>query len=265
MDERALKSRNQIIRALAEGPKTFGELLEKTGLSNPTLAEHIKALESEGRIKSEMDPNDRRRRIYHLNNIPKGRVGEFILVLNSKLGSPLSVEEQNKLVEIIGSKEEDIFKCVEEIISEWQKFAGPLAERFGKLDLLTAVALYSGEKELANILSNPQEMREMIPEIVKGRLGQEARHRFPEFYEGVLRKINIEPKLIATRKIEKNNLVAEFDALADFFNSVIAHDSVFLSIIKSIQLRWTSMALISLQKDIINLLVKHFLTPKTKS
>jgi len=61
------KNTEKILAYLYDGPKTWEDLIKALGFSPRTLAKHIKRLESEEIIKTEIDPNDRRRKIYKLN------------------------------------------------------------------------------------------------------------------------------------------------------------------------------------------------------
>lgn len=57
-------SEKRILDALLEGPKTYTQLLKITRLSEPTITERLKSLEKTGDISREMNPKDRRSKIY---------------------------------------------------------------------------------------------------------------------------------------------------------------------------------------------------------
>lgn len=58
------ENRRKILQALFSGAETWEELKKTTKLADATLAKHIKELLKEGLITEEIDPKDRRRKIY---------------------------------------------------------------------------------------------------------------------------------------------------------------------------------------------------------
>jgi len=67
LDKIAAENQTRILNCLADGPKTWQELLNLTGFAKATLAKHIKKLLDQGLIDEEIDKKDRRRKIYRLN------------------------------------------------------------------------------------------------------------------------------------------------------------------------------------------------------
>lgn len=68
---RTTECQKAIRNALRQGKKTFGNLLDETGLGRPTLAFHLKEMHKKGELRRETDPKDYRITYYSLTN--KGR------------------------------------------------------------------------------------------------------------------------------------------------------------------------------------------------
>ena len=94
-------NRTKIYSLIAEGPKTWRELLEETGLSKSVLASHLQELEDEGLIISETDPKDRRVKIYKIRPDALEASEKLIGVLLSYITSE-NLKDVKKLKENIG-------------------------------------------------------------------------------------------------------------------------------------------------------------------
>lgn len=91
---RPTKCQNAIRKALRKGKKTFGNLLDETGLSRSTLASHLKEMHKKEEVAREPDPKDYRVTLYSLdkNGMDELRRQEDIETLSSA-ETRLSFEE----------------------------------------------------------------------------------------------------------------------------------------------------------------------------
>ena len=63
-----------ILTALKDGRKRFKDLLEITGLNRVTLANHLKELLRNGKVKKEVASNDKRVRYYSLKGVENAQI-----------------------------------------------------------------------------------------------------------------------------------------------------------------------------------------------
>jgi len=70
IDPQLDENQKKIILLLADGPRTWKELLNLTGFARGTLAKHLKRLLDKGLITERIDKKDRRIKIYELNFNP---------------------------------------------------------------------------------------------------------------------------------------------------------------------------------------------------
>ena len=102
MPKRKTSPKVEIIKAILqlENP-TFGDVLDFTGLSDPTVSRYIRLLTEKGLIQLEEDPEDRRRFIYSINP------NELIVI---------SVED------VINSLKEDLERVGETLTKDEEEF-----------------------------------------------------------------------------------------------------------------------------------------------
>lgn len=62
------RAKNEIIKLLMKGDKTFSELQEETGKAKSTLSVHLSDLEGLGVVKEHTDPEDHRKKIFSLRS-----------------------------------------------------------------------------------------------------------------------------------------------------------------------------------------------------
>jgi DNA-binding transcriptional ArsR family regulator len=67
--------RRRLLRLLAEGPRTAGDLAAQFELSRPAIAEHLQVLR---RVALVRDVPQGRQRHYHLNAEPLAQVGDWL-------------------------------------------------------------------------------------------------------------------------------------------------------------------------------------------
>jgi len=98
-----MNKKKAIVKALLDGPKTFTEILESTGLTRPTLSNHLKKLEEEGVVQSVLDRKDKRKILYMLSEESIGltTVSKAIEIIEKELGERLDDEERERLKEIL--------------------------------------------------------------------------------------------------------------------------------------------------------------------
>jgi DNA-binding transcriptional ArsR family regulator len=67
--------RRRLLRLLADGPRTAGDLASQFELSRPAIAEHLQVLR---RVALVRDVPSGRQRHYHLNAEPLAQVGDWL-------------------------------------------------------------------------------------------------------------------------------------------------------------------------------------------
>lgn len=201
-------NRAKIRRALSEGEKTFGELLEETGLSSPTLSEHLKEMEGKGTLSSERDPDDRRRRIYKLP-LPSGREGELLRELDGQLGEPLTGDEVDELDELLS---EEVIEALEEISK---------ISVGSEVSLLDGLWFYDAEREeldldeIEDSVADPERMREVAETVWLSMLPPgKAKEGMEKALEGVDVSAVARDNLPAECKANKYGVESELDELA---------------------------------------------------
>ncbi|WP_457590736.1 MarR family transcriptional regulator [Geoglobus sp.] len=97
----------KILKAIAEIPDpAFGDILNATGLSRPSLSEHLKELENKGLILSEQSEADRRKYIYHINT------AELALLTIDEAIEAIKKELEEAGMELEPSEEEELRKAL---------------------------------------------------------------------------------------------------------------------------------------------------------
>ena len=103
MPRRKVDPAYEIAKVLAKlGKASFGDILKKTGLAEPTIARHLKHMEAKKLILSEQDPKDKRKYLYWLNpnELAVITVDEAIEAIKEELkavGEELKPEEEQAL------------------------------------------------------------------------------------------------------------------------------------------------------------------------
>ncbi|MBE8540400.1 MarR family transcriptional regulator [Geoglobus acetivorans] len=171
-------NRTKIYSLIAEGPKTWKELIEGTGLSKSVLASHLQELEDDGLIISEIDPKDRRVKIYKIN--------------------PEAMEVSEKLMSVLLSY----------FIGKNFKDVKELRESIGEVSLICMAGGDEGLRVLNMVLKNLAEiLQELNPKV-----GEEYRKKFEELKKPVQ---NYAKKVIYRKKGDITDKELTGELLAD--------------------------------------------------
>jgi len=219
-DKIKTRHRNDIIRALSEGKKTFKELGETTELSPPALTAHIQELEKEGRISYDVDPEDRRKRIYKIIDTPPGRVGQFWRALNSRLLDPMTSNQTKRLSELLD--DETIDTSVEIVKKCFERYQVGSEEG---LEPLFALWFYESEKDL---LDTVVETMNKMAGIFTGKYSRLIRRHPNRAAKLVRDEFAKEAKVIPI--VKNHGLTQKFDELGKFLNEVISNDNHWIKV-----------------------------------
>ena len=101
LDAMAGSTRRKLLWLLAEQPQSVGELAQTTGVAQPTVSKHLRALRTAGLVQTRADPADRRVRIYELRRDP---LAGLLLWLNDLQRNAMRAHQQRAARAAVGTK-----------------------------------------------------------------------------------------------------------------------------------------------------------------
>jgi DNA-binding HxlR family transcriptional regulator len=167
------ENQGRIIAALHEGDKTFTELLKATGVSNPVLTDHLKALEKKGKVK--VVPNSKTKSFFYSLNKKHLSEGDLAFIRLSRKKAAI-VAELEKAASDKGFPDEEYKKLFEERLKELAVHQLTLAYKISpEYGRETVEATYGREfsSKLEHIL--PTKRKEALVKIIEAVKPEGAR------------------------------------------------------------------------------------------
>lgn len=219
---RSLGTKNKILKALKKEPKTFTELKKETGISKPTLNNHLKKLVG-NQVKKERDPEDGRKRIYRFDKVEEGPAAALLNYLNENLEEPLYKEkkETKKIQKLVTP---EVVELAEDFLD---KFGTEEPEEGS--EILYTIWGYQAEKKLKEDVWTEESFKGVSK---SNMINNNAKKKLSELsQEGKLEPLTEklqEDFLHLMPMIEERNLLDNFSKLESVLSEIITENK-FLS------------------------------------
>jgi len=170
---RAEENQGRIIAALYDGKKTFTELLQAAGLSNPVLTDHLKALEKKEKVKVVPDPK-MKAFLYSLNRKRLNDVDMAFITLSRRKAAIVAQLEQAASDKAVS--DEEYKRLFEERLKDLAVYqlmsAYKISLEYGRE---TVEATYGREFSSKLDLILPTKRKEALAKIIEARKPEGAR------------------------------------------------------------------------------------------